>query len=218
MGYRLFRAVTAALAVTVATTAIAPFPALADRGGWRDGRRDWRGGRDVRWRGHGRERVRFITIRQPRRIIIRPSYTDYFVVRRPRFVVVRPVPYWSVPYGYGSGVSGRIGIRTRGFGLDLAFQKSRPYYGCDFCDDRFSSYGAWSSHVTSCGHAPRGVRVIAEPWDDDEYSYYQSEASGACDRYDDGRYSDRDYDRGYDRDSDRGGYGDRDEDENWDDR
>lgn len=153
--------------------------------------RDW--GR-ASW-GYRRAPVRYVVVRRPRAVIVRPAYVDHFVVHRPRFVVVRPVPYW--PMAYGDGVSARIGIRTGGVNLNVGFNKRSPYYGCNFCDDYFTSYSSWERHVGGCSHS-RYDRVIAEPWDQDDLGYFRNGASDAWDRhcheqgrdYDDDRYWD----------------------------
>lgn len=85
-------------------------------------------------------------------------------------------------------------------------------YGCNFCDARFDSYGAYHTHVESCPHRPHGYRVECSDWD-----------TGA--RWDDGGWcDDRDYRAGgdwRDRDyRDGGDWRDRDDrdDSGWRDR
>jgi len=209
---------TAALAGALTLLPMVASQALADRGGRGHGRwrndRTWQ--RDRGYDGYGRvvryRSPHYVVVRRSRAVLVRPAYADVFVVRRPRFVVARPVPIWLAPSG---GVSGRVGIHTRRLNVDFSFSRQRPYYGCSFCDDYFSSYGQWESHVQHCGARPSG-RVLCEQWDDDQLQGCQDEAGQAWSRgYDDGR-DDCDYrdDPGYD---DRPYYDDRQYDDEDDD-
>jgi hypothetical protein len=206
-GYRLWAAgLAVALAMSVA--AVAPAAAKNDkhrgRGNpeYRESRHEdgarYRS-RDARYPSRGQVRyrtgvsyrsgyhyrrapVRYVVVRRPRFVVVRPVYREYFVVHRPRFVVVRPVPCW--PAEYGSGVSARIGVRTGGLNLDFGFRRHDPYYGCNFCDAYFTSYSAWEDHVAGCSHGP-SERVLCEPWDDGDVSHFREGASRAWDEYED---------------------------------
>ncbi len=53
------------------------------------------------------------------------------------------------------------------FGPDAAY---RSYaYGCNFCDARYGSWGAWRNHVAGCDHRPADVQIVYERWDDDNW-------------------------------------------------
>jgi hypothetical protein len=139
----------------------------------------------------------YVIIRHTNTVVLQPVFPEAFVVRRPRFFVVQPVPVWVEPY---RSVSGIVGIHTRGLNLDFAFSKQRPYYGCSFCGEYFSSYDAWARHEQYCPDHPAG-RVLCEPWDDDELRACEDQAGQACrgEAYgggDGGYYDDRAY--GYD--------------------
>ena len=193
------------LCLTLAALAgvLAALPLLAPSASadpeWNRGRGDGRWRNERTWdRDRGRENrrwPRYVMVRRSRVVVLRPAYVDVFVVRRPRFVVARPVPVWLAPYG--SGISGRVGIHTRRLNVDLSFAKQRPYYGCSFCDEYFSSYDRWASHMQRCGARPPG-RVLCERWDDDQFQACQDQADQAWSRdrggYDDdgGPYDDDD--------------------------
>ena len=195
-----------ALAAALFLPALAPHEAAADRycgeyrGGYqRDDGRSW--GRDQgRWRRYDRrgDRIRYVVVRRPRYVIVRPAYADVFVYHRPRYLVVRPVPVWPTPYG--GGVSGRVGIHTRNLSLNFGFAKRTPAYGCDFCDAYFSSYDAWEDHINSCPNRPDG-RIMCQRWDDDDLRSCQGEAGRAWSRanYDDDNYQGEDDYDDYDR-------------------
>jgi hypothetical protein len=213
MNARSIRLTSAALTGLLALAPLLASAASADphgkrgrgNGRWRN-ERTWQRDRGQRvFRGDVRYRSpRYVVVRRPRAVVLRPSRVDVFVVRRPRFVVARPVPIWLAP---SSGVSGRVGIHTRRLNVDFSFSKQRPYYGCGFCDDYYSSYGQWESHVQHCGARPSG-RVLCEQWDEDQFQACQDEAGQAWSRGDDdgdrGYRDDRRYDdRRYDDDDDR---------------
>jgi len=163
------------------------------------------------WRGHGRYAYApthgYVIVRRTNTVVLRPVFTEAFVVRRPRFVVVQPVPVWAAPY---RSVSGAVGIHTGGLNLNFAFSKQHPYYGCSFCGAYFNSYDAWARHEQYCPDRPVG-RVLCQPWDDDQLDACRDQAGQAWERgdcEDDQGYGD---DRTYDRDDDRydNGYDDR---------
>ncbi len=165
------RACLLTTAVLLTAAAIAPPPGNADHDD------DWKKAKHDRY-----GKVRYVTVRHKRAFILRPAQEECFVVRRQRAIVVRPVPYWSVPYR--SGVFAGIGVRTDHLQLDLAFNDRRAYYGCNFCEAYFPSYGVWKRHVLVCSHRPP-VRVICETWDEDDLDYFCEPASLACSKYDD---------------------------------
>lgn len=180
----------AALAVLAGATLFLPFvagTASADPPPW---------ARAHGWRAHGHYAYAptrgYCVVRRTNTVVLQPVFPEAFVVRRPRFVVAQPVPVWAAPY---HSVSGAIGIRTHGLNLDFAFSKQRPYYGCSFCGDYFSSYDAWARHEQVCPERPAG-RVLCQPWDDDQLRACQDQAGEAYrgqiyDRGDDGYYDDR---------------------------
>jgi hypothetical protein len=161
----------------------------AHRGGGHDGRAVYRNhpvfvenpghARKAYRYGYGSREVRYVVVRQPRAVFVRPVYADYFIVRRPRFVVVRPVPYW--PMGYGNSVSARIGVNIGHVQLGFGFQRTEPYYGCNFCDAYFSDYGAWEAHVAGCAHRSE-ERVICEPWDAGDVDAFRDGAAREWER------------------------------------
>lgn len=112
-------------------------------------------GRNDAWRG-ARIHRDVIVIRDGNR-------GNYFRARRyllhPRFhrhvVFVRPVRYFIA----ADACIGGIGIHARFRPHDL--------YGCNFCDARFESYGAYHSHVLRCDARPDGYRVAADDWNAD---------------------------------------------------
>lgn len=118
-------------------------------------------------------RVRYIVVRRPRVVFLRPACVDRFVVRRPRFVVVRPVPCW--PAARPDGMRAHLGLNIGGVNLGVAFQRSDPHYGCNFCEAYFDSYGAWEAHVGSCRHAGH-ARVICEPWERGDVEHFRAGA------------------------------------------
>ena len=148
------------------------------------------------WRSHGRYAYApthgYVIVRRTNTVVLRPAFSEAFVVRRPRFVVVQPVPVWAAPY---RSVSGAVGIHTGGLNLNFAFSKQRPYYGCSFCGNYFNSYDAWARHEQMCPDRPSG-RVLCQPWDDGQVDACRDQAGDAWSH---GGYDDRGYDnRGYD--------------------
>ena len=157
------------------------------RGSW-GGRSTWRGlpvRRDVLVirdnRGGGYFRAR--------RLYCAPRYVG-------RFVYVRPVRYFIA----ADALIGGISIRAR---------IGRPHYlyGCNFCEERFGTYGAYAAHVDHCHFAPSGLQISVSNWEDD-YDYdwdgpYQADDQYYDDsyhndgQYDDGNYDDGNYNDGY---------------------
>ena len=139
------------IAIAASVLLAVPGPAQAGRRGNGHGHH---GGR------HGGHEARYVVVRHPRGVFVRPARAECFVVRRARVVRVRPVPYW--PAAYGSGLTVGAGIDLGAVRLGLAFRRAEPLYGCNFCDAHFAAYGAWESHVRGC--APE--RVVCERWDE----------------------------------------------------
>ncbi len=100
-----------------------------------------------------------------------------------RFVYVRPVRYFIAADAFIGG----IGIRAR-------IVRPHYLYGCNFCEDQFDSYDAYSFHVAHCDHRPVGLEISCSDWDD---SGYDSSWDGPY-RADDEYYDDQD--QGYDED------------------
>jgi hypothetical protein len=167
----------AALALILAAAVLAPG---ASEAGHRE--HDWRKAKH-RWRHAKRyDGVRYVPMRRSGVILVRPASEACFVVRQKKAVVIRPVPYWSVPYG--NGVNARLGIHGDQVDFDLAFRQRELLYGCNFCDAHFPAYATWNHHVLVCRYRPP-VRVIVEPWEDDELVYFCQGARYSCARYDD---------------------------------
>ena len=165
-----FPNVRRAFNVTVGTAMLLGIPLLAqaDQGKWwtpkeggrkgesqvREESRDGRGHAMV-WRG-ARVHRDVIVIREGRR---GGSMRARRCFIRPRFhrhvVYVRPVRYFISADAHIGG----IGIHAR----------FRPHYlyGCNFCDSRFESYGAYRSHVVRCDARPDVRGVIADDWEGD---------------------------------------------------
>lgn len=63
----------------------------------------------------------------------------------------------------------------------------RDLYGCNFCDEEFSSYDAWAAHVAHCPYAPRGYRVSPSDWDQGQWNDpgYQDDHGWQQDQYQD---------------------------------
>jgi len=153
------------------------------------------------WRSWGDRRV------YRDRIVIRasrgPRYQAWRTYCPPEYIYsrhvirVRPIRF-VVAAMFG-------GVRFQG-----SYHDDDCLYGCNFCDARFSSYGAYYAHVQSCAHRPQGYRVQCSDW------------GSAGDWGDDGwrNLGDRDpgYDRSYDRGYDRGDDGrcDKDDDGRYD--
>lgn len=182
MSKRSHSVLRAAAAVLTGAALLLPFvagPASADPPPW---------ARAHGWRGHGHYAyapTRYVVVHRTNTVVVQPVFPEAFVVRRPRFMVVQPVPVWAAPY---HSVSGVIGVHTHTLNLDLAFSKQRPYYGCSFCGEYFSSYDAWARHEQYCPDRPAG-RVLCEPWDEDELHACQDQAGQAYDQGDQGNDS-----------------------------
>jgi len=170
-------------------------------GGWsggftyRDGRYNARGswGGYRSWRGY--------PVRRDILVIRDRSYGGYFRARRiycapryyGRFVYVRPVRFFVG----ADACIGPIGIHAR-------IVRPHYIYGCNFCDARFDSYGAYCQHVEHCDHRPTGFDISVSNWDDGygpnwdgpyqtDDSYYDN--GGTCDdQYDNNTDDDEYYD------------------------
>ena len=119
-----------------------------------------------------------------RRIYCAPRYYG-------RFVYVRPVRFF-------------VAANLRMGGVHIGARIVRPHYlyGCNFCDERFDTYGAYAYHVEHCAHRPSGFAISVSNWDDDFDSYWDGpyQATGY---YDDQGYNDDPY---YDDSYDDEGY------------
>ncbi len=211
---RIRSTVVSALGITILLCT--PLLAQADQGKWwkpKEGdrkveRRDrgWQGARDQADRGDRGGRSGRISYRDRRYsgrgswggystwsgmpvrrdfLVIRDRrYGSYFRARRlyctPRFyggfAYVRPVRFFI-------GADALIG----GIGIHARIVRPHYLYGCNFCDDRFDTYGAYAAHVASCPYRPDGCRVSVSNWDDG----YDSQWDGPY-QTDDGYY-DNDY-------------------------
>jgi hypothetical protein len=114
------------------------------------------------WGGHSTwqglpVRRDFYTIRDPRygggyfrarRIYCAPRYYG-------RFVYVRPIRFFIAANAF----FGPIGVRAR-------IVRPHYLYGCNFCEDRFDTYGAYCQHVEHCGLRPSGFEISVSDWDD----------------------------------------------------
>jgi hypothetical protein len=146
------------------------------------------------WRGY--------PVRRDILVIRDRHYGGYFRARRiycapryyGRFVYVRPVRFFI-------GADACIG----GVGIHARIVRPHYLYGCNFCEDRFDSYGAYCQHVEHCGHRPVGLDISVSNWDDgsdaDWDGPYATEGSYNDDD-DQGQYDDNGYDE------DDGGYDD----------
>jgi hypothetical protein len=113
----------------------------------------------------------------------------YFRARRfycaPRFyggfVYVRPVRFFISADAF----FGPIGIRAR-------IVRPHYLYGCNFCDARFDTYGAYAYHVEHCDYRPDDCQISVSNWDDSDYD---SSWDGPYQTNDDQSYED---DSGYD--------------------
>lgn len=85
------------------------------------------------------------------------SYPDYRYQRH--VVYVRPVRY-CVSVG---ATVGSVHLRARINDPDDFL------YGCNFCDARFSDFGAYRAHLYECPHRPAGFQVVAQDWDDHDW-------------------------------------------------
>lgn len=81
-----------------------------------------------------------------RRIFITPRYDR-------RVIYVRPVRYFIA----ADACIGGVNIHAR-------IVRPHYVYGCNFCDERFDSYGAYAAHVSHCDHAPSGYRIASDDW------------------------------------------------------
>ena len=148
--------------------------------------RQWRGNRVYR---------DVIVIRDSRR---GPRYRAWRSYAQPEFIYrrhivrVRPVRY------YVSAVFGGVHISVQ--------NHDDYYYGCNFCDARFDSYGAYRAHVYECDARPRGYQIVTNDWNDRElrdrdwWDDHNWERDHAVD-WDRG-YDDRNQDYGDDQDED----------------
>jgi hypothetical protein len=183
-----------------------PGPSRTERVVRRDsGRREFRS----QWRTWGDRRVYrdVIVIRAGRG----PRYRAWRTYCPPEFIYSRRViRVRPVRFVVAAGVIG--GVRFHG----SYHRDDDSFYGCNFCDARFGSYGAYRDHVASCGLRPHGYRVESSDWnapggwddsgwrdlDDHDGSYDRGdgEYDRGCDRGDDVRYhDDGDVDDDYDR-------------------
>jgi len=116
------------------------------------------------------------------------SYCEPEFIYSRRIVRIRPIRYFAATVVIG-GV--HVGARYNDY--------DDCYYGCNFCDARFESYGAYRAHVYGCDARPHGYRIEASDWNDRELR-------------DSGWWDDRNWvrDHTYEGDRDHGDYGDRD--------
>jgi len=102
-------------------------------------------------------------VRRDALVIRDQRYGGYFRARRVfctpryygRFVYVRPVRYFIG----ADACIGPVGIHAR-------IVRPHYLYGCNFCDARFDSYGAYYRHVEHCDHRPGGFEISVSNWDD----------------------------------------------------
>jgi hypothetical protein len=148
-------------------------PASRDQGSYRQGprySRSWQGRRMYRdrvwvrsdWGNRGRPVYGW-------RYYSRPSY--YY----PRHIVyVHPVRFFI-------SLGGVIG----GAHVHGSYSNQGDIYGCNFCDEEFSSYDAWEAHVANCPYAPRGYRVCPSDWDQGQWNDqgYQDDHAWQQDQY-----------------------------------
>jgi hypothetical protein len=210
----------------------APTAVQADQGKWwqpkqsRGGETRYRGGQrgaDTRpyrsgqrgfdrqyrqWRGNRVYRDVYVIrsgYRGPRYRAWRSYCEPEFIYSR-RIVRLRPVRY----YVAASAVIGGVRISARYHDHDSY------YYGCNFCDARFDTYGTYRAHVYECDGRPHGYQIVTNDWNDRELQnrdWWDDRNWVRVHTYDGDRdYGDRDYDRDYDRDRDT----DRDYDRNRD--
>jgi len=123
------------------------------RGGRFGARGSWGGYSS--WRGY--------PVRRDILVIRDRGFGGYFRARRTycapryygRFVYVRPVRFFI-------GADACIG----GVGIHARIVRPHYLYGCNFCDARFESYGAYCQHVEHCYHRPSGFDISVSNWDD----------------------------------------------------
>jgi hypothetical protein len=180
--HRAFILAGSALALAATFSFVSALPAAADP----------KHGRGYKKHRHGRGVV-VVEAPRYRRVYAAPVFRPRYVTYQPnRVLVVQPAPYVAV-----NGRIGPVDISAV-FGPRATYHAA--YYGCNFCDARFSSYGSYRSHVLACGYRPANVNVIVHPWDDGRY------AQGPGDDCGNGHVAYDGYDDGYDDDY---GYGDR---------
>lgn len=106
----------------------------------------------------------------------------------PRRVWVGPVPrHYCDSYGYGWGYHSSpsywhrghnihvrpihftvsAGVVIGGVGVSATYANPGYLYGCNFCDERFTTYGAYATHVGACSYTPHGYHVEPHDWDHD---------------------------------------------------
>ena len=116
-----------------------------------------------------------------------PVYRDYVGVRvhshyRPVYGwrYYAPPAYYPTHVVYVRPVRFFVGANFRigGVGISAQYANPGPVYGCNFCDARFDSYGAYEDHVEHCAHAPQGYRVMAEEWDPQCSDQWQDDQVG----------------------------------------
>lgn len=160
---RIGNVVAAATGVAIGVSVLlaGPGPAQAGRRGCGHGHHGCR---------HAGYEERYVVVRHPRGVFVRPARAECFVVRRARVVRVRPVPYWPADYAPGLTVGAGIDLGT--VRLGLAFRSAEPFYGCNYCAAHFAAYGAWESHVRGC--APE--RVVCERWNEADLEGFHAAA------------------------------------------
>jgi hypothetical protein len=87
------------------------------------------------------------------------------------FIYVRPVRFFVS----AGAVIGRVSIHA-------GYSDPGPIYGCNFCDERFTSYEAYQAHVAHCPDAPHGYRVMARDWNQDQWNDSQDNPNGHWER------------------------------------
>ena len=139
----------------------------------------------------------------------RTVYRDYVHVRLGSRYHFRPVYGWryycAPSYYYPQHIVYVRPVRLfisasaviGGVGISGTYVDPGEIYGCNFCDARFDDYDEYAAHVQHCPYAPRGYRVEARAWDQDEWSDRDWQDDRNWDRCgdDDGRDDDYDYDR-----------------------
>lgn len=167
--------------------------ARQDRGlhrGWDRQYRQWRGNRVYRDVIVIRDNPRGPRYRAWR------SYAEPEFIYRRHIVRLRPVRY----YVSASAVIGGVHVNARFHDHD------DYYYGCNFCDARYDSYGAYRAHVYECEARPRGYQIVTNDWNDRELqdcNWWDDRNWEQDHQYDQNRDydQDRNYDDGADRDS-----------------
>ena len=79
-------------------------------------------------------------------------------------VYVQPVRFFVSAHAVIGGVA-----------IDANYVDPADVFGCNFCDARFETYRGYVRHVSSCGQAPHGYRVVARDWDDDAWQNDQGD-------------------------------------------